>query len=114
MPQPLKDASLELDPDPAQLRDMYEKDAERMRNFVETTDEEVKSLTIPALIIAGDRDVSTPEHAVELLRLLPQARLMILPGTHGAFLGELLQADRGTRYPELSAQLIENFLDERY
>ena len=114
MPQPLKDAFLAANPDVAQLHDMHEKDLERMQNFVETSDEDVKSLNIPTLIISGDRDVPTSEHAVELARLLPNARLMILPGEHGTFLGELLGPDRGTRYPELSAQLIENFLEERY
>jgi pimeloyl-ACP methyl ester carboxylesterase len=114
MPQPLKAAFLAVNPDRAQLLDMYEKDAERMRNFVETSDQEVESLTLPTLIISGDRDVATPEHAVELSHLLPNARLVILPGTHGAFLGEELNEDRGSRYPELSAQLIENFLEERY
>lgn len=112
MPQALKDAFLEVNPDPEQLRDMYEKDAERMRNFVETSDEEVRSLDIPTLVVAGDRDVSTPEHAVELTRLLPNARLLILPGAHGELLGE--DPDRGTRYPQISAQLIENFLEDRY
>jgi pimeloyl-ACP methyl ester carboxylesterase len=105
MPQPLKDAFLAVNPDRALLQDMYDKDSERMRNFVETSDEQVKSLTLAALIIAGDRDVSTPEHAVELSRLLPNARLVILPGTHGAFLDD---------EPTLSAQLIEKFLEGRY
>jgi pimeloyl-ACP methyl ester carboxylesterase len=114
MPQELKAAFLAVNPDQAQLHDMYDKDSERMRNFVETSDDEVRSLNIPTLIIAGDRDVSTPEHAVELARLLPQARLLILPGTHGAFLGEELNKDRGAREPETSAQLIENFLEDRY
>ena len=114
MPQPLKDAFLAVNPDPAQLRDMYEKDAERMRNFVETSDDEVRTLTLPTLVISGDRDVPTPEHALELTRLLPNARLAILPGTHGAFLGEELNQNRVSREPELSAQLVDNFLEERY
>ncbi len=113
MPQPLKDAFLEVNPDEAQLRDMYEKDAERMRNFVETSDEEVKSLGVPTLIIAGDRDVPTPEHTLELSKLIPGARLMIVPGTHGEFLGELIQGKRGAREPEASAILIESFLDAK-
>jgi pimeloyl-ACP methyl ester carboxylesterase len=74
----------------------------------------VRTLDIPTLIISGDRDVPTSEHAVELSRLLPNARLMILPGEHGTFLGELLGPDRGAGYPVLSAQLIENFLEGRY
>lgn len=110
MPQPLKAAFLEVNPDQALLHDMYEKDSERMRNFVETSDEDVKSLTLPTLIIAGDRDVSTPEHAVELTRLLPNARLVILPGTHGMFLGEPPDAAASAA---LSAQLIESFLEDR-
>lgn len=114
MPQALKDGFLAVNSDPAQLHDMYEKDAERMRNFVETSDEAMKSVTVPTLILAGDRDVSTPEHAVELLRLLPHARLLILPGGHGEFLGELLGGKSGFDYPELSARLVEGFLDERY
>lgn len=114
MPQPLKDAFLAVNPDDALLHDMHDKDVERMQNFVETSDQAVKSLDLPALIISGDRDVPTSEHAVELSRLMPNARLMILPGEHGTFLGELLGPDRGARYPELSAQLIENFLAGRF
>lgn len=111
MPQELKAAFLAVNPDEALLRDMYDKDAERMRNFVETSDEEVASIRIPTLVIAGDRDVLTPEHAVEIARLLPNARLVILPGTHGAFLG-LDPASAGAA-AALSAQLIEAFLDDR-
>jgi pimeloyl-ACP methyl ester carboxylesterase len=29
----------------------------------------------------GDRDVASPEHAVQMFRLLPNARLAILPDT---------------------------------
>ena len=44
-------------------------------------------------------------------RLLPRARLMILPGGHGDYLGELTAEQKGSRYPELTAGLIEAFLD---
>jgi pimeloyl-ACP methyl ester carboxylesterase len=110
MPQPFKDAFLELNPDPQRLHIMFERDAERMRNFVETSDEDVKSLNVPTLIIASDRDVPKPEHAVELARLIPGAHLIILPGAHGEFLGDLLSAKKGSRYPELTVALIEDFL----
>jgi pimeloyl-ACP methyl ester carboxylesterase len=112
MPQDLKDAFLAVNPDEAQLRDMYEKDAERMRNFVETGDEQLRTIGVPTLVIAGDRDVLTLEHAVEISRLLPNARLIILPGTHGSFLG--LDPNSAEYAPALSAQLVERFLDERY
>jgi pimeloyl-ACP methyl ester carboxylesterase len=111
MPQALKDAFLKVNPDPARLRDMYEKDIERMRNFVDTPDEAVRGVKAPALIIAGDRDVPTPEHSLELARLLPRARLMLLPAGHGDYLGELLADRPASRYPELIAAAIAEFLD---
>jgi pimeloyl-ACP methyl ester carboxylesterase len=111
MPQPLKDAFLKTNPDPKALRVMHDKDLERMQHFVETSDDEVRSVKAPTLVLLGDHDVPTPEHALELSRLLPRARLMILPGGHGDYLGELIAQHQGSRYPELTAGLIEEFLD---
>jgi pimeloyl-ACP methyl ester carboxylesterase len=111
MPQPLKDAFLRVTPDPRKLRTMYERDIERMRSFRDVPDADVASVRAPALILAGDRDVPTTEHAVELSRLMPHARLAILPGGHGDYLGELLTPPHGDRYAELTAWLIEQFLD---
>ncbi|MEY2937068.1 MAG: hypothetical protein RL033_7817 [Pseudomonadota bacterium] len=111
MPQPLKDAFLQQNPDPQKLRAMHDKDLERMRNFAEVSDEEVRSVQAPTLVLAGDRDVPTPEHCIELTHLFPHARLMILPGGHGDYLGELLATRPGDRAPELTAGLITSFLD---
>jgi pimeloyl-ACP methyl ester carboxylesterase len=90
---------------------MHDKDLERMQHFVETSDEDVKSVRAPTLILLGDRDVPTIAHALELSQLLPHARLMILPGGHGDYLGELIVASSGSRYPELTAGLIDEFLN---
>src|SRR6185503_868111 len=112
MPQPLKDAFLAVTPDPEKLRRMYERDIERMRSFRDVPDADVASVKVPVLIVSGDRDVPTVEHAVELTRLMPHARLSILPGGHGDYLGELLAPASGSRYAELTAWLVEQFLDE--
>ena len=111
MPQPLKDAFLRVNSDEKQLRTMHDKDAARMRSFKDVPDEQLRSVRAPTLIVLGDRDIVTHEHAVELTRLIPDARLMILPGGHGDYLGELVMTQRRTRYPELTAGLIEEFLD---
>lgn len=111
MPQPLKDAFLRVNPDVQQLRTMHDKDAERMLTFEDVPDTLVGSVRVPTLIVLGDRDVVKPEHAVELTRLIPGARLLILPGGHGDYLGELVMTQKDTRYPELTARLIEEFLD---
>jgi pimeloyl-ACP methyl ester carboxylesterase len=111
MPQPLKDAFLAVNPDPQKLRIMHDKDVERMQHFADTSDEEVKSVQAPTLILLGDRDVATPAHALALAGLFPHARLMILPGGHGDYLGEIGVATPGSHYPELTAGLIEEFLN---
>lgn len=89
MPQMYKDAFLQINPSQADLYRMYERDVTRMRHFSDIPDEFIQTIQAPALVIAGDRDVVTPEHCVELYRLIPQARLSIFPGGHGDFMGEI-------------------------
>ena len=110
MPQPLKDAFLRVNPDPQQLRTMHDKDAERMRTFADVPDELVRSVQAPTLIVLGDQDIVKTEHALELRRMIPDARLLVLPGSHGDYLGEAVMTPVGTRYPELTAQLVNEFL----
>ena len=54
MPQPLKDAFLKVNPDPQKLRNMCEKDIERMQHFKDVPDQDVRSIHAPALIMIGD------------------------------------------------------------
>lgn len=111
MPQPLKDAFLRVNPDAQQLRTMHDKDAERMRSFEDVPDELLRSVRVPTLIVLGDQDIVKPEHAVALTRLIAGARLLVLPGGHGDYLGEAVMAKESTSYPELTAGLINEFLD---
>ena len=39
----------------------------------------LQSIAAPSLIIVGDRDIVTPEHAVEMFRTIPGARLCVIP-----------------------------------
>jgi pimeloyl-ACP methyl ester carboxylesterase len=111
MPQPLKDAFLRVNPDVQKLKTMHDKDAARMRSFKDVPDDLVRSVRAPTLIVLGDQDIVKPEHAVDLTRLISGARLLILPGGHGDYLGEAVVTQKETRYPELTARLIEEFLD---
>jgi pimeloyl-ACP methyl ester carboxylesterase len=112
MPQPLKDAFLRVNPDERALRRMHDKDAARMRSFRDVPDDAVRSVRAPTLIVVGDRDIVGPEHAAELARLIPEARLLVLPAGHGDYLGEAVAAPADTRQTELTAQLIEQFLGD--
>jgi pimeloyl-ACP methyl ester carboxylesterase len=113
MPQPLKDAFLRVNPDVQQLKTMHDKDAARMQNFTDVPDNTIRSVGALTLIVLGDQDIVKPEHAVELTRLISGARLLILPGGHGDYLGEMVMTQTSTRYPELTARLIEEFLDSQ-
>jgi pimeloyl-ACP methyl ester carboxylesterase len=112
MPPALKEAFIRVNPDERALRRMHDKDAARMRSFRDVPDDAVRSVGAPTLIVVGDRDIVRPEHAAELARLIPGARLLVLPGGHGDYLGEAVAAPADTRQPELTAQLIEQFLDD--
>jgi pimeloyl-ACP methyl ester carboxylesterase len=111
MPQQLKDAYLEINPDKDALYKMYERDIARMQSFKDIREEDIKSIKAPALIICGDNDVARPEHAVEMFRNMQHAKLMISPGGHGEYMGEITTVKPGqTEYPVLS--IIESFLTE--
>ena len=89
---------------------MFEKDAHRMQTFQGWTDAQLHSIQAPTFVVIGDHDVVEPEHAVKMFHLLPHARLAILPGTHGSYLGELLAPDPGSKVPELFVTMVDEFL----
>lgn len=127
MPKVLQDAYLEVAPDPEQLQAFHDKSAKRMLDFEDWPAEDMRSIEAPTLILIGDADSVRPEHAVEMFRLLPRARLAVLPGGHGAYIGEVSAArlegsqvkigvassssKKESRLPELVAAMIEEFLD---
>ncbi len=111
MPQPLKDAFLKINPDTNALHRMYERDVARMQSFPSISDEQIKSIKAPALIIIGDRDVVTPEHAAEMHRLMADSRLAILPGVHGEYIGEIT-TPQDSIFIAATASMISKFLHE--
>ena len=112
MPQLLKDAYKKVAADSNDLSKMFEKDKKRMVEFKDWKVEDIHSINAPALIIIGDDDVVRPEHAVEMFRLLPHARLSILPGLHGAYIGEVTSGMEHSKIPDLAVSIIEEFLTE--
>lgn len=110
MPQLYKDAFREINPDPAALHAMHDKDRARMLAFVDWPASDIQSITAPALIVASDKDVVRPEHAMEIARLLPNGRLAVFLGGHGDFFGEAMAPNPGSRVPELFAAMLDEFL----
>lgn len=109
MPQDLKDAFLKINPDKDALYTMYKRDVARMQSFTDMKEEDIKAIQAPALIIAGDKDVVSPEHCVEMYRQMQHAQLAIFPGGHGDYIGEITTLKPGQQeYPALT--IIEAFL----
>jgi pimeloyl-ACP methyl ester carboxylesterase len=81
MPAELKEAYQRVAPHPGQLQLLHDKCVKRMVEFRDWPRAEIHSIAAPTLIVTGDHDIVRPEHAVDLYRLLPHARLAILPGT---------------------------------
>lgn len=112
MPQPLKDAFLKINPDTAVLRNMHDKDAARMVAFKDWKDSDLQSIKAPALIMNADKDVVLNEHALKMSKLIPNGELIILPGVHGTFLGEVCTAVPGSKLPEMTVDLVKEFLQK--
>lgn len=110
MPKLYRDEYLKINHDPAMLQNMFNKDVQRMENFKDWTDDDIRSIKAPAFIVIGDHDVSTPEHAVEMSRLMAGSRLAILPGAHGQYLGEALFSDSNNKLPDCFVAMVKDFL----
>lgn len=79
----------------AKLRDMW------AREPVLTADD-LASIALPVLVMVGDDDIVTLEHAAAMYRALPHGQLAVIPGaSHGVFMEQ----------PEVVNAMIERFLD---
>ncbi len=111
MPQPYKDAFLEVNNNPEALLNMFNKDVQRMRAFKDWTNEQLQSIKAPTFVINGNTDVGSSEHTVEMFRTIPNCQLAILPGAHGTYMGELFASGNNNKAVEYFVPLIEEFLD---
>jgi pimeloyl-ACP methyl ester carboxylesterase len=127
MPQVLQNAYRKVLPHPEKLQSFHDKSAKRMLDFKDWQPEVIQSIEAPTLVMIGDADSVRPEHAVAMFRLLPHARLAVLPGGHGAYIGEVSAARREnsevrfgdpnsatkneSKLPELVVAMIAEFLD---
>jgi len=108
MPMPLQEAYMKVSPDPGGLQNMHDKDRDRMLNFTDWNQELLMEIKAPTLLIFGDRDVVTLPHALEMNRLIPGSRLMILPGVHGECIGEICSSSDDKVL--FTAQMVVSFL----
>ena len=111
MPQQYKDAFLAVTPNQSKLMTMYQKCSLRMTEFKDFSDEEIKSIQSPVLLINGDADVATSEHVEKMSKLIPHCDLAIVPGGHGEYIGEITTIGSNTNNV-FSIPIIEKFLQD--
>ncbi len=112
MPIQLKEAFLRDNPDPEKLKVMHDKDADRMRGFKDISDQKIKTIKAPTLIVQGDQDVVQIKNSVELTKLIKGSRLLVLPGGHGDFLGEVVMSTTDNEMPKFTAGIVTEFLGQ--
>jgi len=98
---------------PSALQVMHDRDAKRMVCFKDIPDAQIKSIKVPALIIIGDNDIITPEHAIELHRQIAGSGLAIIPGGHGEYIGEITTIKPDASESDLVVPMIEKFLNKK-
>jgi len=111
MPITLREGFLKVNNDPEALLNSFNRDVQRMKTFKEWTDEQMRSIKAPTLVINGNNDVGSAEHAVEMYRIIPNCQLVILPGNHGSYIGTADSLENGGWKQSYVVDIIEQFLD---
>jgi pimeloyl-ACP methyl ester carboxylesterase len=87
------DEYMRIAPRPEDFPRLFEKKSQMDRQIKDFSEEAIRGIKAPTLLIIGDSDLIRPEHAVEMFRLLgggvfgdtpaglPNSQLAILPGT---------------------------------
>jgi pimeloyl-ACP methyl ester carboxylesterase len=111
MPPALKEGFFKVNSDPKAFQTMFDKDVQRMKEFKGWSDEQMKAIKAPTLIMNGNQDVGSVEHAVEMHRIIPNNQLVILPGGHGEYIGTTESLPDGRWTNQFVVDIIQKFLN---
>jgi pimeloyl-ACP methyl ester carboxylesterase len=98
----MRDAYARSAPDPDHFDLIAERTSAMVHGFDGWSDDEIRSIDAPTLLIFGDTDFIPLARAVEMFELFPNAQLAVLPGTTHVGV---------TRRPAPVLSLIGPFLD---
>ena len=79
--QAMRDAYVATAPDPGAFDAVAERTSGLVQSFTGWTDDQLRDVRLPVLILVGDTDFIHVENAAEAMRLLPRGQLAVLPGT---------------------------------
>src|SRR5579862_6359455 len=77
----MRDAYVAVAPDPAHFEEFAERTATLVGGFGGWTDDQLRGIEAPVLVLIGDTDFILVPNAAEAAELLPHGQLAVLPGT---------------------------------
>ncbi len=77
----MRDAYVAAAPDPAHFEAFAEKTAAMVHGFGGWSDDELRAIDVPVLVMIGDTDFILVPNATEAAELMPLGQLAVLPGT---------------------------------
>lgn len=111
MPDVYRQAYLEVAPNPSDLSKLTPKLMRNLLSFEGWTDAELRSIRAPTMILQGNQDLTPLDHIAAMARAIPDAQVVVLPGGHGTYLGEIMAAVPGSRLPEYTTRIMMEFLN---
>lgn len=100
--QMMEDDYRQVAPDPDHFNDFAAKASDMVQALQGWSDDDIRAIGAPTLLLVGDTDFVPLRHAVEMMELLPNGQLAVLPGT--THMGV-------TRSPDRVLALLHPFLD---
>ncbi len=77
----MRDAYTAVAPDPTRFEAFAEKTVSLVHGFAGWTDDQLRAIDVPVLVLIGDTDFILVPNAAETAELLPRGQLAVLPGT---------------------------------
>lgn len=81
MPPIMREMYANVAPRPQDWEKLVEKSVKSAASFTGWQKKDIRTINAPTLVMVGDSDIVRTEHAVELSRLIPNAKLGVLPAT---------------------------------
>jgi pimeloyl-ACP methyl ester carboxylesterase len=100
--QDFSEAYRRLSPHPEHFEEFLGRLSSSNADLKGWSDEQLAGISAPTLLVIGDRDFTTVEHAALMLQLIPGSQLAVLPDTTHM---------QVTRRPELLLPMLARFLD---
>ncbi|HET9241568.1 MAG TPA: alpha/beta hydrolase [Oligoflexus sp.] len=111
IPAALREDYLKNAPQPDKLPLQIQKQMALLNSFEGIPESAMKTISVPTLLLFGDHDLRL-EHLLDMHRLLPHSRMAVIPGGHGAYIGEATSPSNPDMI-EATLNIVKSFLAEK-